>query len=54
MPLLPDALKDENLDLLVDPRLRNEYNPNEMARMVACVATSIQYSTMRRPKMSEV
>ncbi|KAK7251571.1 hypothetical protein RIF29_34884 [Crotalaria pallida] len=53
-PLLTRALEEENFDSLVDPRLQNEYDPNEMARMVACAAASIRYSAKRRPKMSQV
>lgn len=53
-PLLTRALEDENFDSLVDPRLLNEYDPNEMARMVACTAASIRHSAKRRPRMSQV
>ena len=54
MPLLTSTLEKENFDPLVDSRLQNKYDPNEMARMVACAAASIQYSAKCRPKMSQV
>lgn len=48
------ALEDGNYDELVDSRLENNYNPQEMARMVACAAATIRHSARRRPKMSQV
>lgn len=39
---------------LVDPCLGNDYNPQEMLRMVACAAACIRHSARRRPKMSQV
>ncbi|GMJ07177.1 proline-rich extensin-like receptor kinase 1 [Hibiscus trionum] len=53
-PLLSRALEDGNFDSLVDPKLQEEYNQNEMARMVACVAASVRHSTQRRPRMSQI
>ncbi|KAI4347122.1 hypothetical protein L6164_007965 [Bauhinia variegata] len=53
-PVLTRALEDENFDSLVDPRLQNEYELNEMARMVACAAACIRHSARRRPRMSQV
>lgn len=47
-------MEEGNYDELVDPRLENNYAPHEMARMVACAATSIRHSAKRRPKMSQV
>lgn len=53
-PLLTRALEDGNYTELVDIRLDNTYNSQEMARMVACAAASIRHSAKRRPKMSQV
>lgn len=53
-PLLNRAIEDGNFDTLVDPKLHNEYNHNEMARMVACAAACVRHSARRRPRMSQV
>ncbi|KAH7682446.1 Non-specific serine/threonine protein kinase protein [Dioscorea alata] len=53
-PLLTHALEEGNYDPLVDPRLEENYNPNEMARMVACAAACVRHSAKRRPRMSQV
>ncbi|KAA0061554.1 hypothetical protein IC582_011955 [Cucumis melo] len=53
-PLMNRALEDGNFDVLVDPRLQNNYNHNEMARMVACAAACVRHSAKRRPRMSQV
>lgn len=53
-PLLNRAIEDGNFDTLVDPQLHNEYNHNEMARMVACAAACVRHSARRRPKMSQI
>ncbi|CAN4094374.1 unnamed protein product [Withania somnifera] len=53
-PLLTQALEDERFDALVDRRLGNDYNHNEMARMVACCAASVRHSAKRRPRMTQV
>ncbi|KAM5576189.1 proline-rich receptor-like protein kinase PERK4 [Rosa sericea] len=53
-PLLTRALEDGNYTELVDIRLDNTYNGQEMARMVACAAASIRHSAKRRPKMSQI
>ncbi|RVW22666.1 Proline-rich receptor-like protein kinase PERK4 [Vitis vinifera] len=53
-PLLSRALADGNYDELVDRFLENNYNTQEMARMVACAAASIRHSAKRRPKMSQI
>lgn len=39
---------------LVDPRLENNYDPQEMLRMVHCAGACIRHSARRRPKMSQV
>ncbi|KAJ6830641.1 proline-rich receptor-like protein kinase PERK4 isoform X2 [Iris pallida] len=53
-PVLSQALTDGNYDDLVDPRLEGNYEPMEMARMVACAAASVRHSARRRPKMSQI
>ncbi|XP_034682960.1 proline-rich receptor-like protein kinase PERK4 isoform X1 [Vitis riparia] len=53
-PLLSRALAEGNYDELVDRFLENNYNTQEMARMVACAAASIRHSAKRRPKMSQI
>lgn len=53
-PLLTRALDEEDFDSLIDPRLQNEYNHNEMARVVACAAACVRHSARRRPRMSQI
>ncbi|KAK7272694.1 hypothetical protein RJT34_29466 [Clitoria ternatea] len=53
-PLLTRALEEEDFDSLIDPRLQNEYDPNEMVRMIACAAACTRHSAKRRPRMSQV
>ncbi|ESQ30304.1 hypothetical protein EUTSA_v10011979mg, partial [Eutrema salsugineum] len=52
-PLMIQALNDGNFDGLVDPRLEDNFDTSEMARMVACAAASVRHSAKRRPKMSQ-
>lgn len=52
--MLTRALEDGNFDSLIDQRLRNNHNANEMARMVACAAACVRHSARRRPRMSQV
>ncbi|KAL5202346.1 hypothetical protein ABZP36_013298 [Zizania latifolia] len=53
-PLLMRALEDGNYDDLVDPHLGKDFNPNEMATMIACAAACVRHSARRRPRMSQV
>ncbi|KAL6558479.1 Proline-rich receptor-like protein kinase perk1 [Orobanche minor] len=53
-PLLTRALEDGNFDVLVDERIQNDHNHNEMARVVACAAACVRHSSRRRPRMSQV
>ncbi|KAF6176359.1 hypothetical protein GIB67_011148 [Kingdonia uniflora] len=53
-PLLTRALEDGNYDFLVDARMQKDYNPSEMACMVACAAACVRHSSRRRPRMSQV
>ncbi|XP_010103058.2 proline-rich receptor-like protein kinase PERK1 [Morus notabilis] len=53
-PLLNRALEDRKYDSLVDPRLQDNFDENEMARMVACAAACVRHSARRRPRMSQI
>ncbi|KAK9697673.1 hypothetical protein RND81_08G053000 [Saponaria officinalis] len=53
-PLLARALEENNFESLVDPRLQNNYNQTELARMVACASACVRHSARRRPQMSKV
>ncbi|KAL2520652.1 Proline-rich receptor-like protein kinase PERK5 [Forsythia ovata] len=53
-PLLSKAVEDGNYGELVDPRLQGNYDPQEIARMVACAAACIRHSARRRPRMSQI
>ncbi|XP_019448388.1 PREDICTED: proline-rich receptor-like protein kinase PERK1 [Lupinus angustifolius] len=53
-PLLTHSLEENDFDSLVDPRLQNEFDRHEMARMVACAAACVCHSAKRRPRMSQV
>jgi hypothetical protein len=48
------ALEDGEYDDLVDPRLGKDFNPTEVARMIACAAACVRHSARRRPRMSQV
>ncbi|KAH0943058.1 LOW QUALITY PROTEIN: hypothetical protein HID58_002695, partial [Brassica napus] len=52
-PLLTRALEENKFEGLVDPKLNNEYDREEMARMVACAATCVRHSARRRPRMDQ-
>ena len=53
-PALSRALADGDYDGVADPRLRGNYDPVEMARMVASAAAAVRHSAKKRPKMSQV
>ncbi|PIN22381.1 Serine/threonine protein kinase [Handroanthus impetiginosus] len=53
-PLLTQALEDGNFGTIVDQRIKNDHDQNEMARMVACAAACVRHSAKRRPRMSQV
>lgn len=53
-PLCNKALENGILTGLVDIRLEDNYDKNELTRMIACAATSVRHSAKRRPKMSQV
>ncbi|WOK99321.1 proline-rich receptor-like protein kinase PERK2 [Canna indica] len=53
-PLLTQAAKDNNYEALVDPYLENNYDSNEMTRLIVCAAACVRQSAKLRPRMSEV
>ncbi|KAJ4765655.1 Proline-rich receptor-like protein kinase PERK4 [Rhynchospora pubera] len=53
-PLVAHAATDGNYDSLVDPRLENKYNLEELKRMVACAGACIHFFPDKRPHMIEV
>ncbi|VFQ67868.1 unnamed protein product [Cuscuta campestris] len=53
-PILMRAAEGGSYEELVDPRLENNYDHQEMNRMVACAGASIRHSARRRPKMSQI
>lgn len=53
-PLLTRAIEDGNYDTLLDPKLQKDYNPAELARIVACAAACVRHSARRRPRLSQV
>ncbi|XP_028765798.1 putative proline-rich receptor-like protein kinase PERK6 [Neltuma alba] len=53
-PLCIKAMEGGSFEGLSDPRLGNNYDMQEMARMVACAAASVRHSARRRPKMSQI
>lgn len=48
------AIDEGIYDELIDPRLENNLNSTEMARMIASAAACIRHSARKRPKMSQV
>ncbi|KAL0010458.1 hypothetical protein SO802_005566 [Lithocarpus litseifolius] len=53
-PLLAQALKHGNFEAVVDPRLQNDYEPTELARMVACAAACVRHMARSRPRISQI
>ncbi|KAK4437775.1 Proline-rich receptor-like protein kinase PERK7 [Sesamum alatum] len=53
-PILIQVTDGGSYDELVDPRLGDNYDRQEMLRMVHCAAASIRHSARRRPKMSQI
>ncbi|XP_054782055.1 proline-rich receptor-like protein kinase PERK1 [Prosopis cineraria] len=53
-PLLFQALENGNFEGIADPRLQNNYNPEEMNRMVDCAANCVSHSAGHRPRMSQI
>ncbi|XP_010488565.1 PREDICTED: proline-rich receptor-like protein kinase PERK1 [Camelina sativa] len=53
-PLLNRASEEGDFEGLADPKMGNEYDKEEMARMVACAAACVRHSGRRRPRMSQI
>ncbi|GER49845.1 kinase family protein [Striga asiatica] len=53
-PILMSVTEGAEYDDLVDPKLGDNYDPQEMLRMVHCAAACIRHSARRRPKMSQI
>ena len=53
-PLIAKAKEDGDYSELVDPRLKDNYDHNEMALMASCASAAVRHSAKRRPKMSQV
>lgn len=53
-PLLNRASEQGDFEGLADAKMNNEYDREEMARMVACAAACVRHSARRRPRMSQI
>ncbi|ESQ37165.1 hypothetical protein EUTSA_v10002434mg [Eutrema salsugineum] len=53
-PLLNRASEEGDFEGLADTKMKNEYDREEMARMVACAAACVRHSARRRPRMSQI
>ncbi|KAL3614099.1 Proline-rich receptor-like protein kinase perk4 [Castilleja foliolosa] len=53
-PILAQVTEGGSFEELVDPRLGNNYDRQEMLRMVLCAAACIRHSARRRPKTSQI
>ncbi|KAL8477225.1 hypothetical protein ACS0TY_029498 [Phlomoides rotata] len=53
-PIISKGQESGDYSELVDPRLENNYNREDMARMISCAAASIRHSARRRPRMSQI
>lgn len=53
-PLLNHALEYRNLEGLADPKLQNNYDRDEMFRMLQAAAACVRHSAQRRPCMRQV
>jgi hypothetical protein len=47
-------VEEEDYEELVDPRLQNNYDAYEMARLVACAAAAVRQTARSRPRMVQV
>lgn len=52
--MVAQAATDGKYDSLVDPRLENKYNSEELKRIIACAGACINFFPDKRPHMSEV
>nr|KYP65188.1 putative serine/threonine-protein kinase At1g01540 family [Cajanus cajan] len=53
-PLLAQALQDGDFNDLVDPRLQQNNEAQEMVRMITCAAACVRHSARLRPRMSQI
>lgn len=53
-PLLTQAVENNDFDCLADPRIENDYEPVQMARLVACAAACVRHLARHRPRMSQI
>ncbi|GFY89677.1 protein kinase superfamily protein [Actinidia rufa] len=53
-PILMHVAEGRSYEELVDLRLEDNYNPQEMLRMSYCAAACIRHSARRCPKMSQI
>ncbi|PSS26052.1 Proline-rich receptor-like protein kinase [Actinidia chinensis var. chinensis] len=53
-PILMRATEGGSYEELVDPRLENDYDPQQMQCMVVCAAGCIRHSARSRPKMRQI
>lgn len=53
-PLISRAMDEGIFDGLVDARLENDFDAQEMLRLIACAGASIRHSAKRRPRMSQI
>ncbi|OWM83815.1 hypothetical protein CDL15_Pgr004246 [Punica granatum] len=53
-PLIESTLQRGDFGELVDPRLENNFDSQEMTRAIACAGACTRHSAKRRPKMSQV
>uniref|UniRef100_A0A0D9V5P0 non-specific serine/threonine protein kinase n=1 Tax=Leersia perrieri TaxID=77586 RepID=A0A0D9V5P0_9ORYZ len=53
-PLLARAMEEENFEELIDPKLENNYDAYDMARLIACAAAAVRQTARSRPRMSQI
>ena len=53
-PLFNKVTEGGSYEELVDPRLEDNYDHQEMLRMISCAAACVRHSARRRPKMSQI
>ncbi|KAL8542925.1 hypothetical protein ACS0TY_003702 [Phlomoides rotata] len=53
-PILIKVTEGGSYEELVDPRLENNYDPQQMLQMVHCAGAAIKHSARGRPRMSQI
>ncbi|BBH00128.1 Protein kinase superfamily protein, partial [Prunus dulcis] len=53
LPLLSQALENEDFEGLADPRLENNYVENEMFQMIELASACVRHSAVKRPRMRQ-